>query len=107
MAEEGRTEAAAAQHEADEPAVYAEWAAIDELGTSRSELHLHRRQIDELQLLSTCRSCNSMPLPTALSDHSELAESSTSTFSPPSPPASAPAASPSSFFWFAAACPFL
>ena len=42
MAEEGRAEAAAAQHEAAEPAVYAEWAAIDELGTFGSELHLHR-----------------------------------------------------------------
>ena len=40
MAEEGRAEAAAAQHEAAEPAVYAERAAIDELGTSGSELHL-------------------------------------------------------------------
>ena len=40
--------------------------------------------IDKLQLLSTCRSCNSMPLPTALSDHSELAESGTSTCCAPS-----------------------
>ena len=42
MVGEGRAEAAAAQHEAAEPAVYAERAAIDELGTSESELHLYR-----------------------------------------------------------------